>query len=645
MTAKCLVLFGIATILSAKDVVLSEAGRVSLDFVNMESQYRNTVFLVQATYPGGATVTLGSSGCKAQTASGSKGLALVTDKLAAFGCRVTLDSNPRTTNQIEGFPAGTTFELGLCVDKLSSGVCDDFWSSNPDKNTDNADHLLQKQIHPGRYQGTLLQLGWEDTRNNGDQDFNDTILYFRVERDTDGDGLWDDWETFGVDTNGDGEIDLDLPALGANPLRKDVFLEIDYMGAAPDGHDHKPPSAALQTVIEAFAQAPVRNPNGSTGITLHIHVSDELPHTDVITFGKDFAAIKANPRYFGEDNPRRVAFRYMIFGHQYDSPENFSSGVSETPGDDLMVTLTDKDPDAIAGTLMHELGHSLGLRHGGGDDVNNKPNYLSVMSYRHQFRGVPLRRRIDRGAADADSLRPESDEIIHRYDFSRLILPTLDESKLDETAPVYPAASQPARNRVVLPNRRVEERTETPAIAYNCGSAVVVEPVTDGEGIDWNCDGNRGDRFVRADLNGGEGTVLRGHDDWQNLIYPFQNDAVRFGAVYREPNLVEQSPRQAEAEAAKIVFRPIAMIQPTPGAILLRQLELDGSASFVPGGGQIAGYQWRVTGLPAALTNPNSPKVQVQFGGGPGEYTFELTVTAQNGLTQTTRTTVVYAGR
>ena len=30
---------------------------------------------------------------------------------------------------------------------------------------------------------------------------------------------------------------------------------------------------------------------------------------------------------------------------------------------------------------MHELGHTLGLQHGGADDVNLKPNYLSVMSY------------------------------------------------------------------------------------------------------------------------------------------------------------------------------------------------------------------------------------------------------------------------
>ncbi len=645
MTAKCVVLFGIATILLGKDVVLTEAGRVSLDFVNTEAEYQNTTFLVRAVFPGGTEVTLGTSGCLADTPRNARGIPLVTDKRSASGCRVTLDSNPRTPNQIDGFPAGTSFELGLCVDKRQAGVCDDFWSSDPSKNSDNADHLLTKEIHPGRYQGTLLQLGWEDTRNNGDQDFNDAILYLRVERDSDGDGLWDDWETFGVDTDGDGEIDLDLPALGASPLRKDVFLEIDYMGKAPDGHDHKPAAEALQIVVDAFAAAPVRNPDGSTGIDLHIDVSSEIPHQDVLIFGTEFAALKANRAYFGERNPRRFAYRYAVFGHRYDRADNLSAGVSETPGDDLMVTLPNDDPGAVAGTLMHELGHSLGLRHGGGDEINNKPNYLSVMNYRHQFRGVPYRQQTFKGSPDASDLRPEPEQLLHRYDFSRLELPALDESRLNEAAPFYPTASLPPRRRITNANRTIEERVESPAVAYNCRSRVIVEPIVDGDGLDWNCDGNRGDRLVQADINGGEGTNLRGFNDWTNLVYPFQNDSLRYGAVYPEPGLVEQSLRQAAEEEAKIIHRPVATIVPTGGPALQRQSELDGSLSTVPGGGRIASYQWRVTGLPAALTNPNSPKVQVQFGGGAGRYSFELTVTAENGLSHTARTTVDYNGR
>jgi hypothetical protein len=48
----------------------------------------------------------------------------------------------------------------------------------------------------------------------------------------------------------------------------------------------------------------------------------------------------------------------------------------------------------VASSFMHELGHNLGLHHGGGfgvsgDDTNFKPNYISVMNYNHIFSGIP----------------------------------------------------------------------------------------------------------------------------------------------------------------------------------------------------------------------------------------------------------------
>ena len=45
---------------------------------------------------------------------------------------------------------------------------------------------------------------------------------------------------------------------------------------------------------------------------------------------------------------------------------------------------------------MHEFGHLLGFGHGGGDNINCKPNYRSVMSYTRQFAGSPIpNRRLD----------------------------------------------------------------------------------------------------------------------------------------------------------------------------------------------------------------------------------------------------------
>jgi len=38
---------------------------------------------------------------------------------------------------------------------------------------------------------------------------------------------------------------------------------------------------------------------------------------------------------------------------------------------------------------MHEFGHNLGLRHGGSVNTNYIPNYVSIMNYLYQIRGLP----------------------------------------------------------------------------------------------------------------------------------------------------------------------------------------------------------------------------------------------------------------
>ncbi len=92
--------------------------------------------------------------------------------------------------------------------------------------------------------------------------------------DTDGDGLMDHWETTGIDMDGDQRPELKLHLFGANPLRKDLFVEIDWIvprqagGYKPWTNEFAP--FTPQWVAAMFAEAPVENPDGSTGITLHI---------------------------------------------------------------------------------------------------------------------------------------------------------------------------------------------------------------------------------------------------------------------------------------------------------------------------------------------------------------------------------------
>ncbi|WP_205507864.1 fibronectin type III domain-containing protein [Myxococcus vastator] len=118
--------------------------------------------------------------------------------------------------------------------------------------------------------------------------------------------------------------------------------------------------------------------------------------------------------------------------------------MAETEGDEFLVTIHGMDsgplaPRAVGGTkmseceivngnkesltrcarhefeistFMHELGHSLGLHHGGHELQNCKPNYASVMNYLYTFKFNAMTRQLD---------------------YSTRILPTLNEADLLET--------------------------------------------------------------------------------------------------------------------------------------------------------------------------------------------------------------------
>ena len=268
--------------------------------------------------------------------------------------------------------------------------------------------------------------------------------------DTDGDGLFDTWETNGIDTNLDGIIDLDLPAMGAKPDHRDLFVEADYMvGIVPGESSRRSFRPFDETIFDlqySFAAAPVANPDGTTGIRLHILIDEAVPLRSAILFqtrgpgsGDDFDDIKLGSNsptdpgnalgtrsvdgHFGtvadrsSSNcanilaARRESFRYAVFGSTYAEFPG-SSGISELPGNDFLVTVgswTDADIKATggsknlavarrnveAGTFMHEFGHALNLRHGGGDDTNREPNYLSVMNYDFQFPYLDATRPLD----------------------------------------------------------------------------------------------------------------------------------------------------------------------------------------------------------------------------------------------------------
>lgn len=304
-----------------------------------------------------------------------------------------------------------------------------------------------------------------------------------TEADTDGDGFSDGAEILGLDG-------VDLRYFGASPLRKDVFVEVDYMPG------YLPNSGAIDDVVAAFAAAPLINPDGSTGISLHVDVDDQIAEADrdddLSPAWTDFDVIKGS--YFPSRRTR--IFHYALFAKRKDGDQ--SSGTSRGfPASDFMVTLGTVTPDGgtrlqQAGTFMHELGHNLGLRHGGSDGVSYKPHYFSLMNYNYQVFGL-------RRGGEIDVL-----------DYSRIRVAAVDEQQVQESLGFSPG---PGATSAELADYQVHIHT-TSGFAWLTGNANI--------NLDMDRNGRISSRPRAIDLNGENNATEQWgatQNDWDNLDF------------------------------------------------------------------------------------------------------------------------------
>ncbi|WP_416399344.1 choice-of-anchor L domain-containing protein [Allohahella sp. A8] len=337
--------------------------------------------------------------------------------------------------------------------------------------------------------------------------------------DIDNDGLLDDWETNGLTvTLPDGSSEfLDLPAMGADPLVKDLFIELDWM-VRQNLIDYRPSPEVLAKVIAAY---------DALGINVHIDAGPDSimnPQTGqtwadagmssrgsaidlVDTLGQaqgtnydwnQFDGIKAT-----QFSPaRHNVFHYGIIGH--GSPFKGVSAISRNNNSsDFFVPLADflGTTNEQAGSILKATGMNLALREGGRDNLPNKPNYISVMNPLYTLDGT-IRDGVDG----------------HMF-FSQVAQPALTEAALNETTPLLTSAEGAVF-----------------AVKHACNSNLfTIATGTDG-GVDWNCDSLLGDAVAAdIDLSGRPDGVLASYVDFTGMRFS--------GGLIGEPDSIITLPR------------------------------------------------------------------------------------------------------
>jgi len=188
-----------------------------------------------------------------------------------------------------------------------------------------------------------------------------------------------------------------------------------------------------------------------------------------------------------------------------DMLDCFGGGQAEFGGNDLILM------NLGGGTLMHELGHNLGLHHGGDAEDNCKPNYVSIMNYDHSG-GIYTTGGPGTGQdLDGDGLLDG-----RLLDFSppRFVggrgqapLTTIREDDLDDSLVLDPMDSQ---NQFAFVDADGVKRRQPLDVAADWG------------GVEVNVDTVGESGQPRLCANGVSDSVLTGHDDWTNLVFAFQ---------------------------------------------------------------------------------------------------------------------------
>lgn len=190
--------------------------------------------------------------------------------------------------------------------------------------------------------------------------------------DTDGDGISDEVEMNGVP----GQPLLDFPAMGADPNVPDVFVQADWVTCDPiiehcgpnNSLDHNQLSSKAAAEMAAFF---------APDIMVHVDNGVLPPRPELVMVHGDWGGARRLPRGSQPCNSSVLGARYGYFHRGTFAGLNGGGG-------GVLYGFCFGGNSVYGSVGAHELGHNLGLSHGGNEPsypANCKPNYQSPMNY------------------------------------------------------------------------------------------------------------------------------------------------------------------------------------------------------------------------------------------------------------------------